>query len=360
MHDNAATSIERISGLLDALQCGAMLMDRGGRILHANKRLCELAGRSCAQLRGLSLCDLYTSEDGRAVIGDVLSHFDEPIEREFFIPRPDGTRVPVITAGRPLEGAGGPACHRVVTIIDISERKRAEERSAEAFREVARLSDTVLEQALELRGYSRDLEQRVRQRTAELRDANVEAIYMLAVASEAKDADTGAHVRRIERLARLLALAAGLSEAEAAHLGHSAILHDVGKMHVPDELLKRPGPLTPEEWGVMRLHTVNGERILSRKPFFEVARRIARSHHENWDGSGYPDGLCGEAIPREARIVRLVDVFDALTTARPYKAAWPLARAVAELRAGAGEAFEPRLVDAFLPLLESGVVGAPG
>ncbi len=343
--------VRRFSEMLDALHCGAMLIDRAGRIVHANCRLCEMSGRDCAELLGLALHEIYAGADGRRAIDDALAHFDEAVEREFFIPRPDGTRVPVIVSGRPLRAAAGSAAYRVVTIIDISERKRAEERSAEAYREVARLSDTVLEQALELRSYSRDLEQRVRQRTAELHDANVEAIYMLAVASEAKDADTGAHVRRIERLARQLALAAGLSEAEAAHLGHSAILHDVGKMHVPDELLRKPGPLTPDEWAVMRLHTVNGERILSRKPFFEVARRIARSHHENWDGSGYPDGLSGEAIPREARIVRLVDA--------SYKAAWPAAQAVAELRSGAGSAFEARLVEVFVPLVESGVVGGP-
>jgi len=353
---NTQSNVARIGELLDALYCGAMLMARDGFILHANRRLCEMSGLTCEQLRGRTLHDLYAATARDADIDEILSHFDEPVEREFFIPRPDGTRVPVITSGRPLDGEGGPACYRVVTIIDISQRKAAEERREALHVEVARLSDTVMEQALDLRGYSQELEKRVEQRTQELHEANMESIYMLAIASEAKDADTGAHVRRIESYARRLAAALGKSKREAETIGYSAILHDVGKMHVPDAILKKPGPLTPDEQALMRQHTINGERMLSRKPFFDLARRIARSHHENWDGSGYPDGLSGEAIPLEARIVHLVDVYDALASERPYKSSWAPEKALEAVRVGAGALFEPRLVATFLHLAESGEI----
>src|SRR5206468_3740819 len=138
---------------------------------------------------------------------------------------------------------------------------------------------------------------RGRGRTAERHEANMDAIYMLAVASESKDEDTGAHVRRLERYSRTLARELGFGEREAETVGYSAILHDIGKIHVPDHILKKPGPLTDDERRVIQEHTLAGEHILSVKPFFHMARRIARHHHENWDGSGYPDRAAGADIP---------------------------------------------------------------
>src|SRR5439155_9416466 len=128
---------------------------------------------------------------------------------------------------------------------------------------------------------------------------------------------------------RLLAQELGCSAAEAEQMGYSAILHDVGKIHVPDDILRKPAALDEDEWRIMRAHTVAGERILSRASFFDIARSITRSHHEDWDGAGYPDGLSGTQIPLAARLVRVADVFDALTTIRPYKHAWPVAEAAA-------------------------------
>jgi putative two-component system response regulator len=128
----------------------------------------------------------------------------------------------------------------------------------------------------------------------------------------------------------------------------------VGKIHVPDAILRKPGPLTAEEWAIMRQHTVVGERILSREPFFDIARSIARSHHENWDGTGYPDGLSGESIPLPARIVRVADVFDALTSVRPYKKGWTAEDAVASIEKQQAELFDPRVVQSFLRLYRTG------
>jgi HD-GYP domain-containing protein (c-di-GMP phosphodiesterase class II) len=289
-----------------------------------------------------------------ARLDEILATFDRHHEGEFYIPRPDGTRCPVVASGRPLRCASMTAGYRLVTLIDIADLHSARERAQEQYREVARLSDTVLEQALALKSHAKLLEKRVRQRTRDLYRANMDAITMLAVACEAKDDDTGAHVRRIRRYSMKLARALGRPQEEIERIGYSSVLHDVGKIHVADEILKKPGPLTPDERRIMEQHTLAGERILSISPFFELARQIARSHQENWDGSGYPDGLHGEQIPFAARIVRLVDVFDALTSARVYKPPWPPREAVAEIRNGRGRMFEPPLVDVFLDLVERG------
>jgi hypothetical protein len=213
---------------------------------------------------------------------------------------------------------------------------------------VANLSDTVLEQARALKEHADTLEDRVRQRTEELEAAHLDAMYILAAASEEKDENTADHLRRMQgmtsRVSRLLGLADGLARSVA----QAAVLHDIGKLHVPDQILQKSGPLTPQERSIMQEHTIAGERILPDRPYFAAARRVARSHHENWDGSGYPDGLRGDVIPLEARIVHLVDVYDALTSARPYKSAWTTTAARDFVRQQRGVMFDPALVDVFM------------
>jgi len=356
----ADVEVRQIGALLDALPCGAALIDRSGCIVRLNARLCEMMQRSADRLVGRTLLELYADEAERKVIRQVLAHFDEPREHEFRLPLPDGAFLPVIVCGRALRGEDGHTEHRLVTLVDLSGHKRAERDLRERYQDIAELSDTVLEQALQLKRYSKELEQRVRERTHDLHVANMEAIYMLAVASEAKDLDTGAHVRRIENLTRLLALELGLSGGDAERMGYSAILHDVGKIHVPDEILRKPGPLSEEEWTTMRSHTIAGERILSREPFFGLARSIARSHHENWDGSGYPDGLKGSSIPLEARVVRVADVYDALTSTRPYKIAWKPDAAAATIEKEQQRLFDPTVARAFMRLFQRKALAGAG
>lgn len=249
-----------------------------------------------------------------------------------------------------LSNLFGRATHGLVLAQELSEARAALQ---ETLHSVSTLSDTVLEQALLLRRDNKSLEEQVRQRTCDLRQANLDALYMLAQASEAKDEDTGRHVMRLESMTRDVARHLGFGEADAESIGHAAILHDVGKMHVPDHILKKPGPLTAAERALMQEHTLAGERILSDRPFFAAARRVCRSHHENWDGSGYPDRLSGESIPLEARIVHVADVFDALISRRVYKDAWPRERAVAEIAANAGTMFDARIVAAFQRVVAS-------
>lgn len=351
-------SIESVPRLLSALNCGAMLIDRAGSIVHVNARLCAMMQQTCAKLVGASILGLYTDAADRAAVQQSLDHFDEHAEEEFYLPLPDGGRLPIIASARPLGTDAPLSDYRIVTMIDISRQKQAERAAKEQYDLILEMSDTLLQQALELKRYSQTLEQRVRERTEQLRDAHMDAIYMLAVASEAKDTDTGRHVRRIEGQSRELARRLGFSDPEAEAIGYSAILHDVGKIHVPDEILGKPGPLDERERARMQLHTLAGERILSANPFFERARKIARAHHENWDGSGYPDALSGGRIPVEARIVHLVDVYDALRHERVYKPAWPRERAIDAIAQGKGTMFDPEIVSVFQTVLQNGGAAA--
>ncbi|RME70703.1 MAG: HD domain-containing protein, partial [Planctomycetota bacterium] len=184
---------------------------------------------------------------------------------------------------------------------------------------------------------------------AALRNAYEETVFRLAAAAEMRDRETGEHVRRVALYAQALALQAGLPAERAEDIKLASPLHDVGKIAIPDAILRKPGGLTEAERREMQRHTVYGARLLegSDLPPLKLAREIALSHHERWDGSGYPHGLAGEDIPLSARIVAVVDVFDALSSQRVYKEAVPLERCHAILRREAGRHFDPALVDAF-------------
>jgi putative two-component system response regulator len=175
-------------------------------------------------------------------------------------------------------------------------------------------------------------------------------IMRLSRAAEFRDPETGAHIQRMSHYSRLIAEQLGLSAAEQETILRAAPMHDVGKIAIPDHILLKPDKLTTAEFDLMKQHAEYGYEILknSRAPLLDVAAVIARSHHEKFDGSGYPFGLVGEAIPLHGRIVAVADVFDALTSERPYKPAWELARAIEYLRAGSGAHFDPRCVEALL------------
>ncbi|MEO5329827.1 MAG: DUF3369 domain-containing protein [Magnetococcus sp. THC-1_WYH] len=182
----------------------------------------------------------------------------------------------------------------------------------------------------------------------ELEGANRRAMRMLAVAAEFKDTETGDHVKRLARQTIETALELGCSEEVALEMGQASMMHDIGKIGIPDAVLLKPGKLTADEFEVIKSHPGIGAAILSEDGNFKVALQVALSHHERWDGTGYPSGLKGEEIPLAARIVSVVDVFDALVSARPYKKAWPVADALAEIRRGSGSHFDPTVVAAFL------------
>jgi putative two-component system response regulator len=217
---------------------------------------------------------------------------------------------------------------------------------------VARIRNLLETRALyrALAAQNASLEQRVRERTRELEEAQLEVLERLAAAVECRDDDTGQHTHRVGELAAWLATALALPADQVELIRRAAPLHDVGKVGIPDAILRKPGRLTPRERQVIQTHATIGARILAggRSDLVRIAERIARSHHERWDGAGYPDGLVGEQIPLEARIVAVADVVDALTCARPYRPAWALDAVRDLLRDGRGTHFDPAVVDALL------------
>jgi putative two-component system response regulator len=190
-------------------------------------------------------------------------------------------------------------------------------------------------------------------RLDELKASRLQIVQRLGLAAEYKDNETGLHVIRMSHYARLLARAAGMGEADADDMLHAAPMHDVGKIGIPDRILQKPGALDPDEWQIMQSHAAIGADIIGvhAHGMLAMARNIALTHHEKWNGSGYPRGLAGLEIPLEGRIVAIADVFDALTSARPYKAAWPLEEAVQYLRRQRGQHFDAQLVELFLEQL---------
>ncbi|HEX3910785.1 MAG TPA: HD domain-containing phosphohydrolase [Solirubrobacteraceae bacterium] len=207
---------------------------------------------------------------------------------------------------------------------------------------------TALEE--EIDGRSHEL----RRALSELEIAQTETVRRLSMAVEFRDEDTGAHIERIGRLSTLLAEQIGMEADFCEQLSHAAPLHDVGKVAIPDAILLKPGPLTPEERAIVETHAEEGHRLLrgSSSSILEMATIIALSHQEKWDGTGYPRGLVGEAIPIEGRIVAIADVFDALTSDRVYRKAFPVQEAVQMMREQRGRHFDPVLLDAFMEVLD--------
>jgi HD-GYP domain-containing protein (c-di-GMP phosphodiesterase class II) len=183
-----------------------------------------------------------------------------------------------------------------------------------------------------------------------------ETIDMLAIAAEFKDEATGEHVKRVQKLTKLLALELGLPEEEAEHISRASLLHDIGKLAVSDEILRKAEPLSPEDIQAIRSHTLKGYILLEGRAAFNVEKIIAITHHEHYDGTGYPNGLKGEDIPLAGRIVALADVYDALVHSRPYKQAWPTDKVIEFIHNNRGKQFDPNVVDAYLRLIEKGLI----
>lgn len=214
---------------------------------------------------------------------------------------------------------------------------------------------------LALYDQNRVLEDQVNQRTAELSRAldtikndSVDTIRRLSMAAEYKDRETGAHILRMSHYSAAIARRIGMDGEAVASILAASPMHDIGKIGIPDHILMKPGRLTPEEWVIMKQHTAIGARILgqSDKDFIKLSADIALTHHEKWDGSGYPNGLKGDRIPLAGRIIAVADVFDALTSRRPYKDPFPVEKSLDMIRAERGRHFDPEVLDAFLGIRE--------
>ncbi|MBO9609528.1 MAG: response regulator, partial [Paenibacillaceae bacterium] len=206
---------------------------------------------------------------------------------------------------------------------------------------------------IQLQHYNNQLEEKVRERTKDLEQAQLEILLLLGRAAEYRDDMTGQHTQRVGALSASIAERLGLSEQEIRMIHTAAPLHDIGKIGIPDDILLKPGRFEPHEFERMKSHTAIGFSILDGSSFklLILAQSIAHAHHEKWDGTGYPRALQGEEIPLAARIVALADFYDALTHERPYKRAWTKEETLAEIAAQRGKHFDPRLVDVFLAFI---------
>jgi putative two-component system response regulator len=205
---------------------------------------------------------------------------------------------------------------------------------------------------LALYDQSRTFQDQVRVASKDVIDSRLHALQMLGRAAEYKDNETGLHVVRMSNYAEVIARALGWPDEECELIKHAAPMHDIGKIGIADQILMKPGPLTEQEFAQIKRHPEIGAKIIgdlaSGSRLFELAGSIALTHHEKWDGSGYPRGLRGDDIPIHGRIVALADVFDALTSRRPYKEPWPLEKTFTHLRDHASRHFDPKLVELFL------------
>ena len=206
---------------------------------------------------------------------------------------------------------------------------------------------------LALSDQKKHLESLVEERTAELYETRLEIVRRLSIAADYKDNETGEHIIRMSKYCQLVGKGYGLTKEEQNLLLNASPMHDIGKIGIPDNILLKPGKLDPDEWEIMKTHTLIGAAIIGDHPsdLMKMAKLIALTHQEKWDGTGYPNGLKGEEIPLPGRIVTVADVFDALTSDRPYKKAWSVEEAVEEIKRESGTHFDPKAVEAFLKVL---------
>lgn len=308
--------------------------------------------------------EVYTAKDGLEALEVIEKQLPDLIVLDIRMPRMDGIRLLEVLK------SDSSTSHIPVIVLsgDETERKNALKKGANDFLskpfDVEELKIRVMNN-LKVKKYHdlmRDintlLQREVENKTKQLKaayefakEAEYEMVVKLGMVAEFRDEETGQHIHRISSYAKLFAQLLGLSEEEQNLLYYAAPLHDVGKIGIPDRILKKPGPLTPEEFEIIKLHTVIGGKILESDPRFVTlvaGKIIAEQHHEKWDGSGYPKGLKGEEIHIFGRIVAVCDVFDALTSHRVYRPAFSVDEAINIIKSGRGTHFDPRLVDIFL------------
>ena len=239
------------------------------------------------------------------------------------------------------------------TSFALDQLRRYAEDFAEVYKSEKEKRKELLGTNRQLAKYADDLNETISELKAvhqELRESYLETIYRLVLAAEYRDEDTGDHIVRMSRYCALIAGRLRLAPDEVQNMLYAAPMHDVGKIGIPDSILLKPGKLTDEEFEIMKSHAVIGAEILanSKAKILQVAQQIAISHHEKWNGKGYPQGLSRDKIPLVGRIASLADVFDALTSKRPYKEPYPVERAFHIIKEERGEHFDPDMVDVFL------------
>jgi putative two-component system response regulator len=326
--------------------------------VEANVRLLERI------LRQAGYEQLETVIDPRRVLSRYAEWHPDLLLLDLMMPHVDGFAV--MDALRPLVPPGQPFPILVLTSDATPEAKRRALASGasdfvmkpfDVVEVLLRIKNLLENRELhaKLQRQNGILEDKVRERTRDLEHAHLETLERLALAAEYRDDLTDQHARRVGQLAARLASALGLSPQVCDLIHRAALLHDVGKIGIPDRVLLKRAPLTAEEWEIVKAHTTIGAKILSdgATPLIQMAEAIAHTHHEQWDGKGYPRGLAGDAIPIAGRIVAVADAFDAITNARPYRAALDITAAIEEIRRHSGTAFDPAIVAMLPPLVDA-------
>ncbi|MGE4292447.1 MAG: HD domain-containing phosphohydrolase [Desulfovibrio sp.] len=313
--------------------------------------------------------EVRLANDGEEAVERVLTEHPDVILMDVMMPKLNGFDA---TRKIKLDNDARTIPVVMVTSLDaVSDRVRAMEAGADDFLTkpvdkselLARVRTLVKVKAYSdhLRHYQRELESEVARKTeqlskalASLRSSSLNTIFRLSRTAEFKDEDTGAHIQRMSHTSAVLARGLGLPEATVDRILYAAPLHDIGKVGIPDRILLKPGKLDPEEWEIMKRHTIIGARILEGDPsgILRLGEVIALNHHERWDGKGYPNGIAGRRIPMAARIVSVADVFDALLSRRPYKEPFSLEKSLEIIRGWRGVNFDPAVVDVFFQVLD--------
>jgi PAS domain S-box-containing protein len=317
-------SKQRFKDIAESMSDWIWEVDEEGKYTYCSDKVYKVLGYAAEDVIGKTPFDFMPLQEGKKIkvfFEDILNQKKNIVNLENWNISKNGEKICILTNGTPFfDGDGNFKGYRGVD-KNITERKEYEEK----------LQITNIE----------------------IENAHKHAIYMLALAAEYKDRETGDHIKRIADFTEELAIELGIEGKQAKRLGNDSILHDLGKLGISDYILLKPGKLTSEEFEIMKQHTVIGANIIGNDKWFIQARNIAMSHHEKWDGSGYPKGLKGNKIPFEARIVAVTDVFDALISKRPYKEPWTLEESVEEIKNGAGKHFDPKVVEAFLLLYKN-------
>jgi PAS domain S-box-containing protein len=320
-------------GRAEALSLATCELTLGGIVVGWSPAAEKMFGWSAAETVGQNVPMVPPQEraDLKLLLSEAAAGHAASDWRSVWV-RKDGLPLEVSVSVAPVHDARRSVQRVVLTALDISARRVDE---------------------AQLQAYARDVREsfaREQRRAQELAASYVATVKALAAGVEAKDGYTGGHIRRVHDMGLLLARAICPEEAGDPQMAYGFLLHDIGKLSVPDAILTKPGKLTPEEWAQIKRHPDEGVRILRSVPFLDRALDVVLHHHERFDGSGYPAGLAGEEIPLWARIFAVVDSLDAMTSDRPYREALSLEEAIAEVRAGAGKQFDPGCVEALAGL----------